>query len=599
MAHHPAAENHSLPSAQASLGSIFPRHELRLPLAELLQLAIQIRNCLLRHNKTRGMSAIQYSGVCRLRCISRQVWAEIIRLVARKGALRVIPPGLRAVRALPRHLIKDFFMAIFHLSAKPPIARSTGQSATAAAAYRAGIIILDERTGCLHDYSSKRGVLSSALLLPGGAKLTDRAGFWNGVEIHHRRGDAVLAREIIVALPDELDALQRRLLAEALGREIAQRFRVAVDISVHAPSRHGDQRNHHAHLLQTACLVEPGGALGKKAVELDPIHCSRAKIEDAVKWLRPKWETLVNSALAEAGAGGRVDHRSNLARGIETLPTIHEGVGEGMPGRKRANVARKKLNSEAAAIGVEVASLLRERALVEAAAKSAAAEVLAQADAAAAPQFVEPKANRSAVRTAGSARLTEAELRGRRDQDSLALTNQRLDEGRRQRIADLTRRRSDALKNSAELTGSLRRAVPLETVRQALADLPSARERAASAKGAAAKLQLDIQAHRWWRTWTRLSTLTEQHQVAECQAQRLAQELVEVERELRAPVFEVVCTQQRALAATLRDLDFELGHLDNMIEGLTKGEASMGRPTIAPVTGNPSSSERVVGARRR
>lgn len=492
-------------------------------------------------------------------------------------------------------------MAIFHLSAKPPIARSSGQSATAAAAYRAGTIILDERTGSLHDYSSKRGVLSSALLLPGGAQLVDRARFWNGVEIHHRRGDAVLAREIIVALPDELDAFQRRLLAEALGREIAERFRVAVDISVHAPSRRGDQRNFHAHLLQTACLVEPNGDLGKKAVELDPIHCSRAKIEDAVKWLRPRWEALVNSALAEAGAGGRVDHRSNLARGIETLPTIHEGVGEGLPGRKRANVARKKLNNEAAAIDVEVASLLRERALIEAAAKSAAAEALARADAdlAAAPQSVERKAKRAAVRTAGSARRTEAELRGRREQDPVALTDQRLDEGHRQRIADLTRRRSDAVKSSAELAESLRQAVPGEIVQQALADLPFARERAASAKGAAAKLQWDIQAHRWWRTWTRLSTLTEQHQLAERQAQRLAQELVEVERESRAPVFEVLRTQQRVLTATLRELDFELGHLGHTVEGLAKGEASMGRPTIAPVTGDPSSSERGVSARRR
>lgn len=492
-------------------------------------------------------------------------------------------------------------MAIFHLSAKPPVARSSGQSATAAAAYRAGIIILDERTGRLHDYSSKRGILSSALLLPGGANLTDRARFWNGVEIHHRRGDAVLAREIVVALPDELDAIQRRLLAEALGREIAERFRVAVDVSVHAPSRRGDQRNFHAHLLQTACLVEPSGALGKKAVELDPIHCSRAKIDDAVKWLRPKWETLVNSALAEAGAGGHVDHRSNQARGIEMLPTIHEGVGEGLHGRKRANVARKKSNSEAAAIDVEVATLLRERALIEAAAKSAAAEALARADAdlAAAPQSVERKAKRAAVQTAGSARRTEAEPRGRREQDPVALTNQQLDEGRRQRIVDLTRRRSAALKISAELAESLRQAVPGEIVRQALADLPPARERAASAKGASAKLQLDIQGHRWWRTWRRLSALTEQHQLAERQAHLLAKQLAEVERESSAPVYEVLRTQQRVLAATLRDLDFELGHLRHMVEGLTKGEDSMCRPTIAPVAGDHSPTDGGAGLQRR
>ena len=491
-------------------------------------------------------------------------------------------------------------MAIFHLSARPPIARSSGQSATAAAAYRAGAIILDERTGRLHDYSSKRGVLSSAILLPGGTQLADRARFWNGVEIHHRRGDAVLAREIIVALPDELDGTQRRLLAEALGREVAERFRVAVDISVHAPSRRGDQRNFHAHLLQTACLVEPNGDLGRKAVELDPIHCSRAKIEDAVKWLRPKWEALVNSALAEAGAGGRVDHRSNLAQGIETLPTIHEGVGVGLAGRRRTNAARRKSNTEAVAIDGEVAALLRQRALIEAAAKSAAAEALARTDAdvAAVPQFVDRKAKGAAARTVDSAPRDGADARSSHGRTSVTPATQPSDAGLRQKIADLARRRSDASKQSAVLAKSLRQALPGETVRQAQADLPSARERAAAAQGTAAKLQLDIRAHRWWRTWRRLSALTEQHQLAECQAQLFARELAEVERESKAPVYEVLRTQQRLLAAALRDLDFELGHLGNMLEGLTKREASRCRPTVGPIAGDQTSSDGGAGIRR-
>lgn len=108
MAHHPSAENHGLPSSQASLGSILPCHKLGLALAELFELAVQIRNCLLRHNKTRGMSAIQYSGVRRLRCIGRQVWAEIIRLVTRKGALRVFPSGEYVRSGRCPDTLKDF-----------------------------------------------------------------------------------------------------------------------------------------------------------------------------------------------------------------------------------------------------------------------------------------------------------------------------------------------------------------------------------------------------------------------------------------------------------------------------------------------------------
>ncbi len=48
-------------------------------------------------------------------------------------------------------------MAIYHCSAGM-IRRSRGRSATAAAAYRAGEKITDERTGLVHDYREKGGV---------------------------------------------------------------------------------------------------------------------------------------------------------------------------------------------------------------------------------------------------------------------------------------------------------------------------------------------------------------------------------------------------------------------------------------------------------
>ncbi|MBD4086865.1 MobA/MobL family protein, partial [Xanthomonas citri pv. citri] len=47
-------------------------------------------------------------------------------------------------------------MAIYHLSAQI-ISRKAGRSATAAAAYRSGSEIVDERTGEVHDYSRKQG----------------------------------------------------------------------------------------------------------------------------------------------------------------------------------------------------------------------------------------------------------------------------------------------------------------------------------------------------------------------------------------------------------------------------------------------------------
>jgi hypothetical protein len=235
-------------------------------------------------------------------------------------------------------------VAIYHLSAKS-ISRGSGRSATAAAAYRAGVEIVDERTGVVHDFTRKGGVLHAELVLPGGGT-ADRSEFWNRVELHHKRGDAVLVREIEVALPAELPADQRCELATSYARELADRYQVAADVALHAPrtvtdrelEKNPDQHhetdpetgrrhngNWHAHIMLSACHVQPDGTLGKKAVELDPIHCQRAKIENAADRERPRWAALINGALEQAGEGARVDHRSLSAQGIDAPRPIHEG----------------------------------------------------------------------------------------------------------------------------------------------------------------------------------------------------------------------------------------------------------------------------------
>lgn len=219
-------------------------------------------------------------------------------------------------------------MAIYHLCMKQ-FSRVTGRSATGAAAYRAGVVIVDQRTGLIHDYTRKGGVLFSRLILPGGST-TDRAEFWNAVERHHKRGDAVVAREIEVSLPYELDAAAREALAIGYARELADRYGVAVDVALHAPSQSGDDRNWHAHILLSACAVGHDGTLGKKVIELDPIACRRqgprrSATEPPAERERPRWEALVNHALVLAGSSARVDHRSHEARGIEAVPETHLG----------------------------------------------------------------------------------------------------------------------------------------------------------------------------------------------------------------------------------------------------------------------------------
>ena len=83
------------------------------------------------------------------------------------------------------------------------IGRSAGRSATAAAAYRSGEQVKDERTGKTHDYTGKSDIYDSEILKPENApeRLSNRTTLWNEVEKGEKRKDAQLSREFLVALP--------------------------------------------------------------------------------------------------------------------------------------------------------------------------------------------------------------------------------------------------------------------------------------------------------------------------------------------------------------------------------------------------------------
>ncbi|HGM6743286.1 TPA: MobA/MobL family protein, partial [Stenotrophomonas maltophilia] len=260
-------------------------------------------------------------------------------------------------------------MAIYHLTAKA-YSRSGGHSSTAGAAYRAGVRIEDALTGTVHDYTRRQGVAFSALCLPG-EQTADRAEFWNRVEAHHKRGDAITCREVEVALPAELSAEKRQELAHGFARHLAERYGVAADVAIHEPSQGGDGRNHHAHILLSACSVNPDGSLGKKAVALDPIACKRAKQPTLAEREREFWATAVNRMLASEGMAARVDHRSLLsqqaaavqnddfakAAQLDRPATKHEGKavtqarrrGERLPRAKRNDRVRQAADSRVTA----------------------------------------------------------------------------------------------------------------------------------------------------------------------------------------------------------------------------------------------------------
>ena len=234
-------------------------------------------------------------------------------------------------------------MAIYHLSVKT-ISRSAGRSATAAAAYRAGVAITDARTGEVHDYSRRSGVVSAEVIVPAGAPAwaADRAALWNAAEAAERRKNSTVAREFEVALPAELTAGQRRELAREFGRELAGRHGCAVDVAIHTPGRKGDNRNHHAHILVTTRRMGPEG-FGEKTRELDDL-----KTGEVARW-RERWAELANEALRQAGLTARVDHRTLAAQGLVRRATVHLGPAAAGYERRTGQDSRRRQDGRAEA----------------------------------------------------------------------------------------------------------------------------------------------------------------------------------------------------------------------------------------------------------
>ena len=223
-------------------------------------------------------------------------------------------------------------MAIFYLQINS-IGRGAGRRATAAAAYRAGERIRDERSGELHNYPRRRDVVHAEIFLPGqfdgaaAAWARNRERLWNTAEHAEKRHNARVAREYQVALPPELSPSQRVSLARTFSREVAERYKVAVDLAVHDPRPEGDTRNFHAHLLTTTREVTPAGLGAKAGLDMSGRERRRHELPDHRQEylsLRERWATLTNEALREANVEARVDHRSLAAQGVdrEPLPRI-------------------------------------------------------------------------------------------------------------------------------------------------------------------------------------------------------------------------------------------------------------------------------------
>ena len=204
-------------------------------------------------------------------------------------------------------------MASYHLSAKI-VQRSSGRSAVAAAAYRSRSSIKDKRQGLTFDYSRKKDLSHSEILLPEHApkKFRDRPTLWNEVEKVERRCDAQLAREIEVALPSELTLAQNKELVREFVQANFVDHGMIADVNIHTK-----KGNPHAHILLTTREVNENG-FGKK------VRAWNANVK-LLQW-REEWAKLQNQKLLSSGHDIQVDHRSFEDQGIDLIPQMHLGL---------------------------------------------------------------------------------------------------------------------------------------------------------------------------------------------------------------------------------------------------------------------------------
>lgn len=239
-------------------------------------------------------------------------------------------------------------MAIYHLHVKV-ISRKAGQSAVASAAYRSASRLRDDRLGRDQDFTAKRDVVHSEVLLPDHAPdvWEDRERLWNDVEAFEVRKDAQLAREVEFALPRELTQVQGIELARDFAQaEFVDQGMIA-DLNVHWEIGEDGMPKPHAHVMLTMRSVDENG-FGPKVRDWN-------RTEMVERW-RERWAEHVNERLAELDIDARIDHRSLEAQGIPLEPQSQIGApaqrieGEGIEAADRADMHREIARNNGARI---------------------------------------------------------------------------------------------------------------------------------------------------------------------------------------------------------------------------------------------------------
>ena len=238
-------------------------------------------------------------------------------------------------------------MALFHFTADQ-IKRSEGQSVVASAAYRSGEKLHSAYYGEDSDYTRKKGVICSEVLLPPHVprEFADRETLWNAVEHAEHGKKAQLAYSFEISLQNEFSLEENIALAREflLGNFVSRGM--TVDVAFHEKeTEEGGTPNPHFHFLCPIRPMNPDGTWGFKQHRVYRLDEDGNRIRDqngkflfdavpttdwgdpeTLEYWRKAWADVCNAKFEEKGLDVRIDHRSYERQGLDLLPTVHEGA---------------------------------------------------------------------------------------------------------------------------------------------------------------------------------------------------------------------------------------------------------------------------------
>jgi hypothetical protein len=220
-------------------------------------------------------------------------------------------------------------MALYSFSVKT-VGRLKGESIPKIAAYQAREKIFDEHKKIEYDFTKKKGLLYSKIILPKSApaRFRNRQTLWNEAEKAEKRTDSRTGRAIIAALPNELTLKEYIPIVEVFVYRAFVSLGMCADIAIHDGCRentskkmidHGNipPNNPHVHILLTDRPVGKNGFCTEKNRDWN-------KKEYLLQW-RKLWADIQNKAFERKGLKVRVSHLSLKAQGIKRKATIHLG----------------------------------------------------------------------------------------------------------------------------------------------------------------------------------------------------------------------------------------------------------------------------------